>query len=33
MFSGHRGIYTSQMVVTAKSKLLHEQEGKKIGEL
>ena len=33
MFSGHRGIYTSQMVATAKSKLLHEQEGKKIGEL
>lgn len=33
MFSGHHGIYTSQMVVTAKSKLLHEQEGKKIGEL
>lgn len=33
MFSGHHGIYTSQMVATAKSKLLNYQEGKKIGSV
>lgn len=33
MFSGHHGIYTSQIVATAKSKLLNKDEGKKIGNL
>lgn len=33
IFSGHHGIYTSQIVSTAKSKLLHHHEGKNIGSL
>ena len=33
MFSGHHGIYTSQMVATAKSKLLNYHEGEKIGNI
>ena len=33
IFSGHHGIYTSQMIATAKSKLLHSHEGKKISEI
>jgi len=33
MFSGHHGIYTSQVVATAKSKLLNKDTGKKLGNL
>ena len=33
MFSGHHGIYTSQVVATAKSKLLNRDTGKKLGNL
>lgn len=33
MFSGHHGIYTSQLVATAKSKLLNKDTGKKLGNL
>ena len=33
IFSGHHGIYTSQLVATAKSKLLNEDIGKKLGNL
>lgn len=33
IFSGHHGIYTSQTVATAKSKLLQFHEGSKIGEI
>ena len=33
MFSGHHGIYTSQVVATAKSKLLSSDVGKKLGNL
>lgn len=33
LFSGHHGIYTSQKIETAKSKLLNNHEGKKIGDI
>lgn len=33
IFSGHHGIYNSQIIATAKSKLLHSDEGKKLGNI